>query len=398
MTIQNGVVADSNNGYLGSNPGSVGVANVDGAGSTWNTQDLHVGESGSGTLNITRGGTVYVFPFNCCFGSAPGSVGVVTVDGTGSMLRGAYDIHVGASGSGTLNITRGGAVNFFNSCYLGDASGSSGTVTVDGSGSTLLSSGGFLQVGGSGSGTLNITHGGTVSDGFGCVGGSAGNVTVDGAGSMWTVAEGPLYVGCSDQSQLDSGGPFYNSTIGKSLLAITNGGVVNSSGRGGCIATSLPGGVVRVTVDGTGSQWVTNDLQVGYYQGSTLVPGGTASLAITNGGLVAVDGTCYIDPYAPGSAATVTVDGVGSQLKLSSYSTLQVGYLSQGLATLNITRGGVVSDAYGEIGLYNSPGEVTVDGAGSKWINNGLLQISYFSGSAGARLAGADHHRWRRRQ
>ena len=72
--------------------------------------------------------------------------------------------------------------------YLGYHAGSTGTATVDGTGSTWTNSG-YLYIGNSGNGTLNITNGGKVSNSYGYLGynsGSTGTATVDGTGSTWT--------------------------------------------------------------------------------------------------------------------------------------------------------------------------------------------------------------------
>ena len=108
--------------------------------------------TGSGTLNVTGGGTVsnthwlHRLQFR--------------LDGHGDGGRHRLDVdqqrhlYVGYSGSGTLNITGGGSVSNTNG-YIGYNSGSTGMVTVDGTGSTWTNSG-TLYVGNSGGGTLNI--------------------------------------------------------------------------------------------------------------------------------------------------------------------------------------------------------------------------------------------------
>ena len=76
--------------------------------------------------------------------------------------------------------------------------GSTGTVTVDGAGSTWTNAG-ELSVGGRGNGTLNILNGGSVSNTLGAIGyedGSTSTATVDGTGSAWTNS-GQLYVACT---------------------------------------------------------------------------------------------------------------------------------------------------------------------------------------------------------
>jgi T5SS/PEP-CTERM-associated repeat protein len=99
----------------------------------------------------------------------------------------ALKVRVGVSSTGMLTIQNGGTANFILS-IIGDQSGSTGTVTVDGNGSTWSSI--FFEVGLSGTGTLTIRNGAVVDGSDGIIGGdpgSTGTVTVDGAGSSWTL-------------------------------------------------------------------------------------------------------------------------------------------------------------------------------------------------------------------
>ena len=135
------------------------------------------------------------------------------MDGTGSTWTNSGYLYIGNSGNGTLNITNGGKVsNTYG--YLGYNSGSTGTATVDGAGSTWTNSS-DLYIGNSGNGTLNITNGGKVSNSYGYLGynsGSTGTATVDGTGSTWTNSSN-LYIGYS----------------GNGTLNITNGGKVSNT-------------------------------------------------------------------------------------------------------------------------------------------------------------------------
>ena len=69
---------------------------------------------------------------------------MVTVSGTGSTWTNSSALYVGYSGSGTLNITDGGAVSSTYG-YIGYNSGSTGAVTVDGTGSTWTNSASSLR-------------------------------------------------------------------------------------------------------------------------------------------------------------------------------------------------------------------------------------------------------------
>jgi T5SS/PEP-CTERM-associated repeat protein len=69
---------------------------------------------------------------------------------------------IGKTGSGVLDVTASSDLLSLNG-YIGYNSGSTGEVTVAGTGSTWANSSSNLYVGCSGSGTLNITDGGLVS-------------------------------------------------------------------------------------------------------------------------------------------------------------------------------------------------------------------------------------------
>ena len=161
MQISDGVIVESTLGYIGYKRGATGYVTVDGSGSAWNNSgNLHIGERGNGTLEITDGGNVssnYGF-----IGTNRGSSGYVYVNGNGSTWNNnQYYLHIGSQGSGTLEITDGGSVNS-NYGLIGVLDASFGYVYVNGIGSTWTNSG-ELYVGIYGSATLNITNGGLVT-------------------------------------------------------------------------------------------------------------------------------------------------------------------------------------------------------------------------------------------
>ncbi len=264
---------------VGQEIGSEGTVTVHGPDSTWtNNHNLNVGRNGTGTLNITGGGTVICgsgeTEARADIGSGYDATGKVTVDGAGSTWKNHCTLNVGFHGAAALNITNGGKVDCDYYCYIGNQSGSTGKVTVDGANSTLTNS--HLSVGQYGVGTLNITGGGTVSssvDGGSSVcyigdnSASEGTATVDGAGSAWNADY--LVVGNS----------------GRGTLNIAGGGAVSSSTCYIAAGTNTEG---TVTVDGAGSRWTNSGpLYVGY--------NGTAVLNIANRGAVAADDDASIN-------------------------------------------------------------------------------------------------------
>ena len=94
--------------------------------------------------------------------------GNVTVEGVGSTWTISGDLSVGDvfGGIGTVTISQGGQVTSANG-FIADGSSSTGTVQLDGAGSTWTNSGN-VYVGGDangavGTGELHLTNGGTVS-------------------------------------------------------------------------------------------------------------------------------------------------------------------------------------------------------------------------------------------
>jgi T5SS/PEP-CTERM-associated repeat protein len=268
LTVASGAVVQAD-AYLGFNTNSTGSATVTGPGSTW-TGGLYVGFDGAASLHLTNGGTVNGYGY---IGEDAGSTGTVAVDGSGSTWTHISQFVVADNGAGTLAITNDGKVviDDFGSGLIGALSDSTGSVTVDGAGSTLA--GGMLEVGSQGAGTLKIANGAIVSSFFAFIGnapGSTGVVTVDGAGSTWNISTGELDVGI----------------YGSGTMRIANAGVVIS--EFGYIGSGA------ATIDGPGSRWnITDELYVDP----------TSSLVITNGGKV--------------TAATLTIDSASALLAMT---------------------------------------------------------------------------------
>lgn len=329
----------SRSGYLGHEHGSTGQVTVEGTGSTWtNTVALVVGNDGNGRLNIIGGGDVRVGKRTLVTLSANSSgeihfdegrlstggiyfspedlTGTGTIDTHGLVtdvdlvfdatrglnqtltlnelpgqniavhldVDGSAEMGVGYAGTASMSIFDGVAVESMSG-FIGYKSGSTGTVTVDGAGSTWTNND-ILYVGDNGNGTLNITGGGVVSDDWGIIGyvsGSTGTVTVDGNGSTWTNYD-RLSVGFR----------------GHGTLNITDGGEVTNLDVGSIGSGFASTG--QVTVDGNDSTWTNDDrLYVGFQ--------GHGTLNITSGGLVSVAGTLTIDEDTDGDGFIHMIDG-----------------------------------------------------------------------------------------
>ena len=307
VLIESGGTADtlSFGGAIGNEATAIGVVTVDGTGSMWTSGSLDIGISGTGTLNITGGGNVT--STQGFVGVSPGGIGTVNVSGTLSTWTLSGTLDVGLDGNGTLNITTGGTVTV-NGAFarIGEHATSTSSVTVDGLGSTLTLAQ-DLDVARAGTGTLMIQNRGTVNmtganrASIGVVADSNGALTVDGAGSTFT-SNGGLIVGES----------------GNGTLHITSGGAVSNAF--GQIGKNV-GSTGAVTVDGTNSTWsLTGDLDVA---GDSGAPGGTGLLQIINNGNVATTTTTKIwnggTVINDGTLNTAAGGGVGHERRISRW-------------------------------------------------------------------------------
>lgn len=404
--LNGGQVNSSGASGIGLQEGSDGTVLISGAGSNWTNSvpsgALTVGGSGAGTLLVVNGGTV-----NNTQGSvgqgATGS-GHVTVSGMGSLWDNSSGLGVGNQGYGEMFITAGGQVLSASGTVGNVGTATVGLAEVSGMGSNWTIGGGTgsLSVGAQGgTGTLNITDGGAVFNGDGTLGNFAGHgeVLVTGLGSNW-ILTGDLIVGragsgdllVEDQAAVSSNSGMLgelegsvgeatvigaNSTwsntanltvgnFGSGILMIANGGTV-SNGSAAFIGR-FEGSEGAVSVSGAGSTWSNaTNLVVG--------GGGTAELTISDGALVSnVQGFVGL---LEGSQARVTVTGANS-LWSNSFS-LWVAQTGEG--ALHIDDGGRVDSAGGFIALTaEGVGGVTVTGPGSVWNSSEEL----FVGNAGA--------------
>jgi fibronectin-binding autotransporter adhesin len=312
---------------------------------------LVVGESFTGALTISSGGTVLTGASGGFLGNSPGSTGTVTVTDPGSIWNISGQLVVGGflgPAFGSLTVQNGGAVTNTEGS-IGFASGSTGTATVSGAGATWTNSG-DLYIGRNGTGTLNITSGGTVSNAVGRVGGCAGcsttavgTVTVSGAGTTWTNSAG-LAIGASGTGQ----------------VTIAGGGKVLTGPSGGFLGV-LAGATGTMTVTDPGSAWNISDQL-------TVAGAGSGMMIVQNGGTVTnAAGTIGV---SSGSIGAVSVTGTGSAWTSSGNVTVGLA----GTGTLTVAGGGavnvgggagtvVVANQAGSIGTLNigaAPGNTAV--------------------------------------
>jgi outer membrane autotransporter protein len=321
--------------------------------------EIHIGTLSNGSLDIFGGGQLESFSNNV-IGDNTGSSGAVTVDGIGSswQLAGpSASLDVGASGEGSLTITNGGEVlnaDSFLSTYIGDKSGSSGTVTVDGTGSNFTNINGSIDVGNSGTGTLDILNGGTVSNTFGSIGTSAGGegtVMVDGTGSSWNNSN-DLYLGDWGNGTLN----IVNDglvTAARVELGRADGSGTLNMGNGGAAgilnAVAVNGGPGSATLNfnhNESNYFFTND---GTSGGDTIRITGTTDVNFIGSGTTYISGNnTYTGSTNISSGKLVVYNGgtlgnksavtVGTGAMLEALSDLTIGSLA-GNGTVDVDTG-----------------------------------------------------------
>jgi T5SS/PEP-CTERM-associated repeat protein len=267
-------------------------------------------------------------------GGTDGS-GVVTVDGTASVIRSDGLIWVGEAGTGSMTIGAGGTVavtgtlvNGYGAVVVGDQSGSTGTITVTGAGSLLNAGAGRLSLGPDGTGALVVSQDGTVmasAAGYmddepafrlGVDAGGAGSATIDGVGSTLT-ANGAVSVGqdgtgtviVSNGGALSAGGANDGGT-GLTIAEGTGTGTVDV--HGGTLAVSdnaAIGAGGAVTLESGGVLSIGGSLTVAA-RGILDIAGGTLDLATANLGGGAISG------FAAGSEIVIA-DAIGATDSIS---------------------------------------------------------------------------------
>jgi T5SS/PEP-CTERM-associated repeat protein len=283
---------------------------------------------------------------------------------------------------GDAQVTSGAAAS--STALLGSASGGNGTVTVDGSASSwTLSgngqdftqpSGGVLDVGQAGQGTLIVQNGGAVN----LIGQSATVSIGTLAGSIGVVDVGSATSPSGSTSALSNNGPNVTSGNAGELY-------VGSSGTGtlNIYSDGSVNGFYDVVVGGAAGSNGTLNVQGGTLTFSiatanaVIGSAGSGVMTISDGGSV-TDGTGMIASTS-GSAGNVTVTGANSLWDTTGY--LYVGRLAVG--SLTVADGGTVEAGshliVGDIGSTTTPGTSTVT------VNDGTLTAGLTDiGQAGA--------------
>lgn len=334
-------------------------------------ESLIVGEIGGDTANLAiRNGTVNTG--NTVVAHSSGTSGSLTIESSGT-LASSGALRVGSGGTGVLNIDGGSASS--STGTLGQLNGN-GTANLTNGGSWTV---GALNVGIGGTGTLNVSSGSTLTASTLTAGNKAGN----------GLANEPLGSGAASFS---GAGTQVNATTvvigqtGISSLSLSDGVQVNSR-----IGSISMGADSSATVSGPTTNWTLTGAR--FNQAQLTVGAGdqvgtffshgavykTGSLTIENKATVATE-DLFIGRTRTG-LGTITVTGTGSLLQTTRDS--YVGYEGDGV--LNITNGAALNSGrvfVGRLGIRNLlQGELNVDGPASTWDANGVAYIGYNNNS-----------------
>jgi outer membrane autotransporter protein len=180
---------------------------------------MTIGVSGTGTVNVRNSGAVVVGDAELGLAASAAS-GTLDVNGAGSSFASAGEIHDGISGVGTINLSNKGALTDTNA-ILGLNPSGTGTVNMTDI-STSWNNSGDLDIGSQGTGILNISSGATsneVNTILGHSAGATGTAHIDGAGSFLNSTNALTIGNMGDGTLILSNGAFAAGLTGVTLAA-----------------------------------------------------------------------------------------------------------------------------------------------------------------------------------
>ena len=295
VTVQNTI-------GIGRQAGDNSTIDITGSGSqfTYNgSAPFTVGNAGSGTVTVSSGGTATVNA-DLVLGNQSSGNGTLTIAGSGTTVNAGGSVTIGEAGTGTVTVSGGATLDASNSdVFVADQEGSTGTLTVDGSNSTLDAA--------------DLTIGGLTPDAANLNNGQDGNWTyVGGTGTLTISDDASVTVDSGLQLQDDVETGADGTETAEGGIYISSGGSLEVGGNGSSAADTL-----QVDADGTlvGHGLITGT-ETGEVPVSDTTTTPTYSLDIDNDGTIeADDGTLVLDGNLSG-------DG---QVLVGNDSTLELG-------------------------------------------------------------------------
>ncbi|MBS0640561.1 MAG: Hint domain-containing protein, partial [Proteobacteria bacterium] len=306
---------------------------LDGAGSTLTVGGaLTIGAAGTGIGAVTGGASASVAD-DVTLAELAGSTGTLTLSGTGSALTAESGLTVGGGGSAGIKVQSGAQLSVGGDMTVGEQAGADGTVTVTAPGASLGVDGN-LTLGAAGHGVM-VLQGVTAS-----VGGTAITLGEQVTGSGTLTLEGAALV---FGGVLTVGGAGYGQMLLQQGALMTPDTIVIGEDTGS---------VGELHVDGALTSVTSHVLTVG--------SSGRGTLTVTNGAELVTNGDASVGELVSGVVSTATVDTGGTWSLLGG---LTIG--SGGKATMLVQGQGRVlaggDIVLGEVG--SGFGSVTVSGA-----------------------------------
>lgn len=369
---------------------------------------LVIGDTASGSLTLSDGDAVAAGE-GVVLGRQTAGLGSVVVEDFGSRLTvgdgsgQARALTVGDAGSGRLTIRAGGEVRVLDTAAAGSAGDAVMFVGRSGTGQVEMTDGGRLLI--------QDDSGDGDSDGL-WIGGDAarsggtGRVTAGGFGTAVTISGNGAFVNVG-------------SNNGRGELALSNGATLQLDGNNGAatLTAGQSGGVGQIRVsDASLTLRNTAGNSDSSYIHLGQSGGGNASLTVTDGGSVTLEGQDGANPnvtmgVASGTRGQITVDGFGSQLNVRGGGSeivvgaggegtvnamnsgivrgldMTLGQQASGVGTVNLTGGGTIS-LTGSTSDGNGP-RLTIGEAGKGTLNIEAGSLSIFGqGGQGALILG----------
>jgi hypothetical protein len=206
---------------------------------------------GNGTLQVTAGAS-YLETSYVVVAVAPGSSGSLSVDGAGSTLTANYLVDGGgfsAGGTGAVSVTNGAHASFVAGAHLYGGS----TLSVDGTGSLLNAGSGALEVDGNSTllvsgGTLTVSDNADINAGGAVTLESGGVLSVGGTLTVATGATLTIAGGTLDLATANLGGGTIGGFAPGSEIVVANAiGATDGIAVGGGVTTlDLFSGVTQI--------------------------------------------------------------------------------------------------------------------------------------------------------
>ncbi|HDH7597390.1 TPA: autotransporter outer membrane beta-barrel domain-containing protein [Escherichia coli] len=295
-----------------------------------------VGWYGTGVLNILAGGNASLTTITTSvIGANEDSEGTVNVLGGTWRLydsgNNARPLNVGQSGTGTLNIKQKGHVDG-GYLRLGSSTGGVGTVNVEGEDSVLTTE--LFEIGSYGTGSLNITDKGYVTSSIvailGYQAGSNGQVVVE-KGGEWLIKNN------------DSSIEFQIGNQGTGEATIREGGLITAENT---IIGGNATGIGTLNVQDQDSVITVRRLYNGYF--------GNGTLNISNNGLINNKEYSLVG-VQDGSHGVVNVTDKGHWNFLGTGEAFRYIYIGDaGDGELNVSREGKVDSGIITAGMIDS--------------------------------------------